>query len=90
MHCNEFVKCFHRELYTKKIQEQENQGKGLRDHQKGLRDNQDGSVKQVKMWQDVERLMQLKRQPAMGESVQVNRQKPQYSRVDDDEDRLVL
>ena len=68
MHCDEFVNCFHREFYTKKIQEQENRGKGLCDHQKGLRGNQDGNVKQVKMWQDFERLMQLKRRLAMGES----------------------
>lgn len=51
---------FSREQYTKKIQEQESLGKNLRDKQKSVRENQDTNVKQVKMWRDVERLLQAK------------------------------
>jgi intraflagellar transport protein 81 len=43
-----------REQYAKRIQEQENLGKNLRDKQKHLRDNQVDSTKHLKMWRDFE------------------------------------
>ncbi|XP_064639360.1 intraflagellar transport protein 81 homolog [Lineus longissimus] len=54
-----------RELYTKKIQEQENMGKGLREKQKAVRENHGPSMRQMKMWKDFERLMEMKQQCAM-------------------------
>jgi intraflagellar transport protein 81 len=49
-----------REQYAKRIQEQENLGKNLRDKQKHLRDNQVDSTKHLKMWRDFERIMECK------------------------------
>lgn len=36
--------------------------KGLREQQKSVRENQQGSLEQMKMWRDVERLLECKRQ----------------------------
>ena len=52
---------FHRELYQRKVQEQENLGKGLREQQKTVRENHGPSLRQMKMWKDVERLLECKR-----------------------------
>ena len=38
------------EQYTRKIQEQENLGKGLREKQKYVRESQDKNVEQMKVW----------------------------------------
>lgn len=51
-----------REIYNRKIQEQENLGKGLREQQKSVRENHGPSMRQMKMWRDVERLLEVKRQ----------------------------
>ena len=54
-------KWFHyREQYTKKIQEQENLGKGLREKQKYVKESHDPNLHQMKMWKDFERLMEMK------------------------------
>ena len=55
-----------REQYTRKIQEQENLGKGLRERQKSVRENQEPLLHQMKMWRDLERLMEMKAQLAGG------------------------
>lgn len=52
----------YREQYVKKIQEQENLAKGLREQQKSVREGQQGALSQMKMWKDVERLLECKRQ----------------------------
>lgn len=49
-----------REVYTRKIQEQENQGRNLRERQKSVRENHEPNIKQMKMWRDLERLLQCK------------------------------
>ena len=49
-----------REQYTRKIQEQENLGKNLRERQKDVREKQDTNMKQMYMWRDVERILQCK------------------------------
>ncbi|XP_071428386.1 intraflagellar transport protein 81 homolog [Pithys albifrons albifrons] len=51
-----------REQYTKMILEQENLGKKLREKQKVVRDNHGPNMKQMKMWQDLEQLMECKRE----------------------------
>lgn len=48
-------------MYVRKIQEQENLAKGLREQQKGVRENQQGALQQMKMWRDIERIMEVKR-----------------------------
>jgi intraflagellar transport protein 81 len=58
-----------REQYTRRIQEQENLGKALREKQKSIRDGQETSAAQVKMWRDVERLLEAKRRLATGEGL---------------------
>ncbi|WAR28259.1 IFT81-like protein, partial [Mya arenaria] len=50
-----------REQYVRKVQEQENLAKGLREQQKSVRDGQQDAVHQMKMWRDIERLLECKR-----------------------------
>ena len=49
-----------REVYSRKIQEQENLGRNLRERQKMVRENHEPNIKQMKMWRDLERLLQCK------------------------------
>ncbi|PAA50779.1 hypothetical protein BOX15_Mlig023972g1, partial [Macrostomum lignano] len=49
-----------RDVFKKKIAEQENIGKSLREKQKAVRDAQQPAMKQVKMWSDLLRLMDCK------------------------------
>ena len=49
-----------RDQYTRKIQEQENLGKQLRDKQKEIRETHADSLNQVKMWKDLRRLFEVK------------------------------
>ncbi|XP_013359189.1 PREDICTED: intraflagellar transport protein 81 homolog isoform X2 [Chinchilla lanigera] len=51
-----------REQYTKNIAEQENLGKKLREKQKAVRESHGPNMKQAKMWRDLEKLMECKRQ----------------------------
>ena len=50
----------YREQYSRKIQEQENLGKGLREKQKYVRENHGPSMRQMKMWKDLQMLMDCK------------------------------
>ncbi|XP_064822181.1 intraflagellar transport protein 81 homolog [Oncorhynchus masou masou] len=51
-----------REQYMKNIVEQESLGKKLREQQKTVRESHGPNMKQVKMWRDLEQLMECKRQ----------------------------
>ncbi|XP_033618339.1 intraflagellar transport protein 81 homolog isoform X3 [Fukomys damarensis] len=51
-----------REQYTKNIAEQENLGKKLREKQKAVRESHGPNMKQAKMWRDLEKLMECKKQ----------------------------
>ncbi|XP_054144799.1 intraflagellar transport protein 81 homolog isoform X1 [Melozone crissalis] len=51
-----------REQYTRIILEQENLGKKLREKQKVVRESHGPNMKQMKMWQDFEKLMECKRE----------------------------
>ncbi|KAG5840733.1 hypothetical protein ANANG_G00191810 [Anguilla anguilla] len=51
-----------REQYMKNIAEQESLGKKLREAQKTVRESHGPNMKQVKMWRDLEQLMECKRQ----------------------------
>ena len=51
-----------RDLLTRKIQEQENRGRALRDKQRDIKDTHEFSMKQVKMWKDLHRLFQVKQE----------------------------
>ncbi|KAK3730167.1 hypothetical protein QZH41_016003 [Actinostola sp. cb2023] len=50
-----------REQYTKKIQEQENLGKSLREKQRAVRESHGPNMKQMKMWTDLTKLLECKR-----------------------------
>jgi len=84
----------HSEQYGRRIQEQENLGKALRDRQKVLRETQDTSVTQMRMWRDIERLLDCKRRLAGDQSQPAAESGtgPAASRstAARDEDRLVL
>ncbi|XP_035693402.1 intraflagellar transport protein 81 homolog isoform X1 [Branchiostoma floridae] len=56
-----------REQYSRKIQEQENLGKTLREKQKAVRESHGPSMRQMKMWKDFEKLMECKRRCFLGE-----------------------
>ncbi|XP_029916822.1 intraflagellar transport protein 81 homolog [Myripristis murdjan] len=51
-----------REVYMKNIAEQESLGKKLREKQKTVRESHGDNMKQMKMWRDLEQLMECKRQ----------------------------
>ncbi|KAM4617060.1 intraflagellar transport protein 81 homolog [Polymixia lowei] len=51
-----------RELYMKNITEQEAHGKKLREKQKTVRESHAPNMKQMKMWRDLEQVMECKRQ----------------------------
>ena len=79
------------EQYGRRIQEQENLGKALRDRQKVLRDNQDTSVAQMRMWRDIERLLECKRRLAGDTEQPTTRPRAAAAAAAaQDEDRLVL
>ncbi|NXH10950.1 IFT81 protein, partial [Bucco capensis] len=67
-----------REQYTRIILEQENLGKKLRETQKVVRESHGPNMKQIKMWQDFEQLMECKKacfqkqqnQTAIGQVIQ--------------------
>lgn len=76
-----------RDQYTRKIQEQENLGKELRDQQKEVRETHADSMKQVKMWKDLQRLFEVKQECFL----QGQQQKLQAQAVEEaTKDRLVL
>ncbi|KND05085.1 uncharacterized protein SPPG_00760 [Spizellomyces punctatus DAOM BR117] len=50
----------YRELYTRKLSEQENLGKSLREQQKEVKAKYEPNVKQLAMFQDVKKLLALK------------------------------
>ncbi|KAK1801049.1 hypothetical protein P4O66_022754 [Electrophorus voltai] len=76
-----------REQYLKNIAEQESLGKKLREQQKQVRESHAPNMKQVRMWKDLEQLLQCKKQcylraqsqASVGQVIQ-----------DSGEDRLVL
>jgi len=79
-----------RDLYSKKILEQENLGKGLREKQKYVRENHDGSMVQMRMWRDVQRIMESKlgvKSHGDGGGTHVRRS---VSFAAQDEERLIL
>nr|XP_002126367.1 intraflagellar transport protein 81 homolog [Ciona intestinalis] len=49
-----------REIYSKKIQEQENLAKSLREKQKNVRENHNSDKQQMEMWKDLEALLECK------------------------------
>ncbi|XP_037537184.1 intraflagellar transport protein 81 homolog isoform X2 [Nematolebias whitei] len=76
-----------RDVYMKNIAEQELLGKKLREEQKLVRENHGANMEQMKMWRDLEQLMECKKQCFIKAQNQVS-----IGRViqEGGEDRLVL
>lgn len=49
-----------RDQFTRKIQDQENLGKSLREKQKSIKDGHSGNLNQMAMWRDFQRIMEMK------------------------------
>ncbi|XP_076807172.1 intraflagellar transport protein 81 homolog [Clavelina lepadiformis] len=64
-----------RDVYTKKIQEQENLTKSLRDQQKNVRENHATDAKQMTMWRDLEKLLKCKMDILQERHNELNQQK---------------
>lgn len=75
-------------MYNRKIQEQETLGKNLRERQKAVRENHAPSMKQMKMWRDVVRLLEAKN--SMAHSGEATAHNEMRGEVHHDEERLVL
>ncbi|XP_064404190.1 intraflagellar transport protein 81 homolog [Halichondria panicea] len=78
-----------RDLFTRKIQEQENLGKGLRDQQKEIQETHSDALRQVKMWQDLRRQFKVKKQCFVSDQQRRMRDKAE-EKMAATENRLVI
>ena len=78
-----------RDQFTRKIQEQENLGKSLRDQQKVIQETHSDALRQVKMWRDLRRQFEVKRQCFESDQQQRMRDKAE-KQVAATENRLVI
>ncbi len=79
-----------RDQFTRKIQEQENLGKALRDKQKEIRESHGDSMQQVKMWKDLRALFKLKQQSFLQGQQQKLQSQAAHEAMMLGENRLVL
>ena len=79
-----------RDQYTRKIQEAENLGKGLRDKQKEIKKTHTNSLNQVKMWKDLKKLMEVKKQCFMQSQQEKCEAKAAEEKIMAEENRLVI
>lgn len=79
-----------RDQFTRKIQEQENLGKALRDKQKEIRETHADCMQQVKMWKDLRRLFEVKRACFLQGQQQRLQARAVQEAIMSHEDRLVL
>ena len=79
-----------RDQYTRKIQEQENLGRALRDKQNEVRGNHAHNLLQVKMWQDLHSLLQVKRESHKAAIRQQEEEKAAKQAMMENPDRLVI
>lgn len=79
-----------RDQYTRKIQEAENQGKALRDKQKAVKKGHSNSLNQVKMWKDLGKLLQVKRECFAQSQQEKSAAKAAEEKIMAEENRLVI
>ena len=79
-----------RDQYTRKILEQENLGRALRDKQRDVRANHEHNLKQVKMWRDLRSLLQAKRESYETRAQEKAEEKAAQQAMIDNPDRLVI
>ena len=79
-----------RDQFTRKIQEQENLGKALRDKQKEVKETHGDTMKQVKMWKDLKRLFEVKHECFVQGQQQMLQAKAAEQKMMANENRLVI
>ena len=79
-----------RDQLTRKIQEQENLGKALRDKQKEVKETHGDAMKQVKMWKDLKKLFEVKQECFLRGQQQVMQAKADEKTMMASENRLVI
>lgn len=79
-----------RDQYTRKVQEAENVGKGLRDKQKETKKEHSSSLNQVKMWKDLRKLMEVKRECFLQSQQEKSEAKAAEEKIMAEENRLVI
>lgn len=79
-----------RDQYTKKIQEAENRGKALRDKQKEVKKTHASCLNQVKMWKDLKKLMEVKRECFAQSQKEKSEAKAAEEKIMAEENRLVI
>lgn len=79
-----------RDQFTRKIQEQENLGKALRDKQKEIKETHGDAMKQVKMWKDLKRLFEMKHECFVQGQHQMIQAKAAEQKIMANENRLVI
>ena len=79
-----------RDQYTRKVLEQENLGRALRDKQKDIRANHEHNLKQVKMWQELRSLLQAKQESYKTTAKEHAEEKAAKQAMIENTDRLVI
>lgn len=79
-----------RDQFTRKIQEAENLGKSLRDKQKEIKESHSNSLNQVKMWKDLKRMLEVKRECFMQTQQERSQAKAAEEKIIAEENRLVI
>lgn len=79
-----------RDQYTRKIQEQENIGRALKDKKKVLVETHPHAVKQVKMWDDLKKLLECKRECFVQSQIHKAQAAAAQQAILSQENRLVL
>lgn len=79
-----------RDQYTRKIQEAENGGKALRDKQREIKESHASSLNQVKLWKDLRRMMEVKRECFMLSQQEKSQAKAAEEKIMAEENRLVI
>ena len=79
-----------RDQYTRKIQEAENLGKALRDKQKEVKETHSSSLGQVKMWNDLHKLLEVKRECFVQGQQEISQAKAAEEKIIAEENRLVI
>lgn len=79
-----------RDQYTRRIQEAENQGKALRDKQKEVKETHSSSLNQVKLWKDLKKMMELKKECFVQSQQERSQAKAAEEKIMAEENRLVI
>lgn len=79
-----------RDQLTCKIQEAENRGKALRDQQKEIKESYTSTLNQVKLWRDLKRMMEVKKECFLQSQHEKSQAKAAEEKIMAEENRLVI